>query len=204
MVELGHEAARTRLTERDLEIARWVERVGIAEAEQVARRFSLWPSKTYGRLRALSARGLVVHERVFYGRPGVYRPPGRRVRPALYEHELAVTDLTIERELSGERTLTERELRRAGAAWSVGRDGSRHTPDLAVPEAATAYEVERSSKGARRRRRILAAYAQSPTYDRVVYRVFDPRLAELIEREADDEGAGALVVVEIEREERAA
>ncbi len=77
-------------------------------------------------------------------------------------------------------------------------------PDLAVPELATAYEVERSSKGARRRRRILAAYAQSPTYDRVVYRVFDPRLAELIAREADEEGAGGLVVVEIEREERVA
>ena len=200
MVEAEHGTARTRLTKRDLEIARWLERVGIAEAEQVARRFELWPSKAYARLRALSARGLVVHERVLYGRPGVYRPPGRRVRPALYEHELAVTDLTVERELRGERTLTERELRQAGARWTVGRDGSRHTPDLAVPEAARAYEVERSSKGARRRRRILAAYAQSPTYDRVVYRVFDPRLPELIEREADDEGAGGIVAVELEGE----
>jgi len=41
---------------------------------------------------------------------------------------------------------------------------------------------------------VLGAYAR-PHYERVVYRA-PPALAELVRRDAEEEGAGALIVVE--------
>lgn len=73
---------RWRITERDLDVLEFLTRYGGATAEQVRREFFGGSLKAaYRRLKALSERGVVSGERVFYKLPGVYRvtEPGARL-----------------------------------------------------------------------------------------------------------------------------
>lgn len=73
---------RWRITDRDLEVLEFLTRYGAATAEQVRRELFGGSLKgAYRRLKALSERGVVSGERVFYKLPGVYRvtEPGARL-----------------------------------------------------------------------------------------------------------------------------
>src|SRR5438477_7053597 len=89
------------LTERDLEVSVWVGRLLGASAAQIGHRFRLGRTQRYRRLRVLQAYGLLRRRRLLIGRPALYLVKGRRLRPASYEHALAVAELVVERELAG-------------------------------------------------------------------------------------------------------
>ena len=195
--------AGMRLTARDRQMAAWLERLALVEASQLGRRFGLGRTQAYRRLRAMGRAGLVRHERVWHGRPGCYLATGRRVPIRTYEHALAVTDLVIDRELAGDRTITERELRAAaarGLAPAEDFDGgaiatglkTQHFPDLVTIErkGAIAWEVERRSKGRERLIAILAGYAHANHYREVRYLVAGEQLARLVTEAAASAGAG--------------
>ena len=112
-------------------------RHGVVTAEQVRGRFFGDVSAAYRRLRVLEKAGLVKHERVLFGEPGVYRVAGpglqaagvemtpARIDLAMLRHDLAMVDLSeiLLHELGGRsagadssaeggvRWVTERELR---------------------------------------------------------------------------------------------
>ena len=147
-----------QLTERDIEILRWITRHGVVTAELVARCFFWRPDeRTYGRwaayrrLAALRELGLILSDKPFAHEPAVLRVTREGARLAdvgLYpaplvlsqlRHTLAVVGLAefLLAQHHGAELLTERELRaqryrerRNGADTSRGR-----TPDalLRIP-----------------------------------------------------------------------
>ncbi|MCW2921599.1 MAG: hypothetical protein JWL76_1473 [Thermoleophilia bacterium] len=187
--------ARAGVTERDLEIARWLGRHRLATAEQVIRRFEIQRSKAYQRLAVLVDHGLVRHDegvrsaRIYLATPQGLTATGldlprARVSPATAAHDLAVVDAAIGLEQSTmQLLLTEREIRRidqrGDARFRIAAVGAPDTadargmwPDLVtydrINERLHAFEVELSLKKYERLVDKLGAYARS-TYATVTY-----------------------------------
>ncbi len=137
-----------RATERDLEIVKWLGRVRLARAGQVAERFAMTETKAYARLRGLRGMGLVRHVRRGVPGPGVFLATGQGLRAtgldlaeatvsaASLHHDLTVVDVGTGLERQRLRVETERELRLAGRTLEVRitRAGVKaaHLPDLAI------------------------------------------------------------------------
>jgi hypothetical protein len=62
-----------RVTSRDREIVRWVGRLRMVTAAQVAERFGLGRAVVYARLGGLAQLGFLEHRRIFHATPGVYQ-----------------------------------------------------------------------------------------------------------------------------------
>ncbi len=98
------------MTARDKEIVRWIGRLRMASAAQVAERFGLGRAVTYARLGGLVRLGLLEHARVFHGAPGVYLAtraglaavdlelPPARIDLRTYAHDLELSSLVSELE----------------------------------------------------------------------------------------------------------
>lgn len=194
-----------QLTDRDVEILRWIATHGVVTAELVARRFFWRPKEKapgiwacYRRLAALQRLGLILRDKPFAKEPAVLRVTreGARIadvglRPAplvLSElrHTLAVVLLAEglraqhKAELTTERQLrAERyRMRREGHDTSQGR-----TPDalLRVPVSAKkvqriAVELDLSRKDRRAMERMINQYDQEPDVDLIWWYVRPHRL----------------------------
>jgi hypothetical protein len=145
------------LYERDLTIVRWVGRLGVATAPDVAERFGLGDRAALARLGAGVRAGLLARRRVLADQPALYlatraglRATGLdrlatcRVSAASFTHARACARVAValEREPPG-RVMSDRELRAAeracgrrlaSAELGIGRDGSprSHHPDLVL------------------------------------------------------------------------
>jgi len=189
------------LVARDLELVGWLDRLVGASVDQIRGRFGLSRSHCYRRLQVLQQHGLVASHHLLARRPVLYAVAGRTIPAVGYEHAHALSELVLTRELAGSHVVTDVELRRerAGQRTLDGRlddrelevvVGCRRTPDLVErmgDEGLRAYEIELSSKGRRRRERILAAYAASE-YVKVEWIVPGDRLAALLGSEIREMG----------------
>ncbi len=127
---LGHRAGVPRgfrVTARDKDVVRWIGRLRMATAAQVAERFRLGRAVGYARLSGLVRLGLLDHFRIFHGEPGIYLAtraglsivnlelPSARVDFRTYAHDVELSSLVVEleREFGPERVKTERETRAA-------------------------------------------------------------------------------------------
>lgn len=133
-----------RITARDREIVRWVGRLRMATATQVARRFELGRAVSYARLRGLVQLGLLDHVRIFHATAGVYTAtktglraadldlPAARVDLRTYTHDIELTSLVadLEQEFGRDRLVTEREMRAVDMPLS---SQLREHPRFAVP-----------------------------------------------------------------------
>ena len=134
-----------RVTPRDREIVRWIGRHRMVTAGQVAERFGLGRSQCYGRLTGLVRLGLLWHDRLLYGQPGVYLAtrsgvdladlalPPATVDLRTYEHDLQLVSLisALERAApAGTAVWSERELRAMDAP--AGRPATTYQPRYAV------------------------------------------------------------------------
>lgn len=196
------------LTERDREIVAWLGRLPGASVEQIRGRFGLGRSQAYRRVQVLSSFGLVQRLHLLAGRPALYAVRGQSLRPASYEHALALAELIVAREPEGAVIATDQELRRERngeevVAARLGDDrcavvgACRRIPDaveLLPGGGLLAYEIELSSKGRSRRTKILSTYAASG-YERVRWLVPDSRLAALIATEIEAMGLGGFMEV---------
>lgn len=189
------------VTERDRDVLLWIGRAGAAEAEQVAERFSLGRTAVYRRLRVCLDRGLLTHERMLYGEPGMYvatragldfaglgyMEPAR-LSPALWRHWIEQTSVLIHLglEFGPAAVLTEREIRALERdshdpvfSCPVGRlPGGRarlHRPDLVVRTAssAVAVEVELTLKAPSRLQQILRNWHRNRSVESVLYYASD-------------------------------
>lgn len=169
-----------QITERDIEILRWINRMRFATAKQVGIRFGIGIWYTYKRLRKLDVEGYLVHVRPLRDAPGVWLcteagarmsgtglwAPPRKINIATFRHDLGVIDLSIELEKRGV-WLSERELRRGG-------DYRKKVPDgvLLMEGRRIACELELTRKSVRSMDRNLAIYKRNIEYDEVWYFVY--------------------------------
>src|SRR3990167_7937865 len=61
------------LTERDIKLMDWINRIGFVTIEHIAKWLGVAESTAYVRIRKLVSNGYFIHERVFHGVPGIYR-----------------------------------------------------------------------------------------------------------------------------------
>lgn len=159
-------APSLRLTDRDIQILRWLAGFGGATATQIARRFRSGYSYTSRRLTQLLGAGLLSRERFLYRKGGLYAVtanglavigidlPVAEPRLAAFEHDLAVVDVAIAAELAGDKVVTQRQMQTletpvAGVAGDSGLlyavqlpDDVRHFPDLLLERADDRWAVE--------------------------------------------------------------
>ena len=150
------------MTARDREIVRWIGRLRMATAGEVAERFGLGRAVSYARLNGLVRLSLLEHARIFHASPGVYLAthvglasvdlalPPSRVDLRTYEHDLELSTLVVEleREFGAERIATEREMRAADTP--VGQapvEQPRFAVPLAGARAAEIAAVEATADG---------------------------------------------------------
>ncbi len=204
----------SRLTERDRAIAEWIERVGVAGVDDVARRFGVGRVVAYRRLAALCETGWIRSWRPF-AEAGVWYPGGAK-RPKVRElsHQLAVVSLVVDLELAGELVITEREMRQDDALvvdtaqrWSIELsqlsssltfERPTHRPDFALQrgDELEAFELELSQKSRARLERLLGAWARQGSYRQVRYLCANATIARAVEVACDRAGAGRVVTVE--------
>jgi len=199
---------RFRLTERDLEIAAFINRMGCATSEQVRRRFNLSEPMCWRRLRALRQHALVRSSRPLIGHSIVY--PAGIDAPSVrsLDHALTATSVSLELELDGSAVVTERLMRqdewRAGerSLWSISMPHSlgsdrqlTHRPDLAIrtPDGLVAIEVELTRKSRRRLGHLMSAWARQARYQEVRYLCRTPALRDLVAAQSMEHGADLVV-----------
>lgn len=170
-------------TQKDKAIVSFLARVGFAQADQIATRFSMTRRNANMRLRALLDASVVdvscrhVEGGWVYGAS----PPGMRMvdtdhlHPARFalssiHHTLAVASVIATTEASGFTCLSEREIgahRRAGVdsryefAYREHGRNIRHLPDMTIELTNgrfVAIEIERFDKSTKRVESILNAY----------------------------------------------
>jgi len=193
------------VTERDLEIIRYIDSFGYVAAEQIFNRFKISQKRGYRRLHLLVAEGYLQHKRIFIGRPGIYRggsqglalicdDPERPHRPATIrvatiEHDLMLVDLASALvQKYGGTWKTERQIWRERGFTAV--EAKMHVPDgiLTLPAGdgdgqknqKIAVELELTAKSGQRLEKIIRGYARAAEYTEVWYFVKNLALAEKI------------------------
>jgi len=195
-----------QLTNRDVEILRWLARFRGVTAPQIGRRFDMGYSRVSRRLNQLGAGGLVALARVLHRKPGLYTVTGEgqtaagadlpvaTVTVGTYEHDVAVADVAIAAELAGGKVLTQRQMQAlevgVGASdliYAVAlAAGERHFPDLVLErsDGRWALEVEVTDARSELLEPILSAYAGAEHMAGVIYTVAPAVHADRIQRAA--------------------
>ncbi len=172
-----------RITERDLEILKFINDFGFVEMPHLDRRFGFKKPRNYQLITKLVDAGFVQHERVFFGRHGVYRltPKGAamtelphlaRINLGTYKHDIVLIDtyLNLRMQYPEAGWISERQLMKDKHATGVGQRG--HVPDglLVFPDGKqVAIEVELTLKGKYRLEKILKGYGAAFSYKEVWY-----------------------------------
>lgn len=146
---------RVLLTERDLEVFRFVNGFRYARAKHIFEKFHV-SQKFYRRLQLLTENEFLIYERIFRGMPGHYRctkkavdvaedllPSPREVVLGTYHHDMMVVDLALEMEKrTGGQWVPERRLRESSEEEGLRRF-SRHYPDglLLIPNSGKTYRI---------------------------------------------------------------
>lgn len=185
-------------TRRDSQIVAWIGSLGAAGAEHVMRQFEMSRSMAYQRLRSLTSDGLLDHQAVLYGRPGMYcatttglRWQGLghlgvcRIRPGGFEHAWQVAQAAVELHdrLPDWDVMSERMVRSIEAytgeplaSAQLGHTTERptlHRPDLALisPDATilASIEIELSIKSATRLAAICRGWVRARHVNSIYY-----------------------------------
>jgi len=174
------------LTQRDREIMTFINQFGFCEMPQIEKMFSLRKPRNYKVMQRLVREGLVIHERIFYHRHGIYRlsktgaeftdlPAIDKVYTANYHHQLMVIEVYMQltKKYPEAVWISERVLIRDNFKKFKMEAGQRgHMPDgvLLLPDGKQiAIEVELTMKGAWRLEKILDHYLRSWDYKEVWY-----------------------------------
>ncbi len=184
-----------QITERDVEILKWVNRMRFAAAKQVAEKFGMGIWVVYRRIRKLTVNGYLAHVRPLKNTTGVWMctergagfsgeglwAPARRINVATFNHDLTVIDLSIALEKKGTgKWVSERELR-------LGKDYRKKVPDgmFLKDGKEIACEVELTRKSRKYLDRVMSFYKSNIEYDEVWYFVPGDAVGRAVEKAAD-------------------
>ncbi|WP_218813531.1 MarR family winged helix-turn-helix transcriptional regulator [Rickettsiella endosymbiont of Dermanyssus gallinae] len=172
-----------KLTSRDVEILKFINEFGFCEMPQISQYFGLHKPRNYQIINKLERHKLLLHERIFYRRHGLYRltpagarfsqlPPLHRVPLANYHHDYMVLNLFMKLKAiyPDSSWISERKLKHDKYKLGVGQHG--HLPDGILVFAdgkQIAIEVELSYKSNQRLEDILKTYATQFALQEVWY-----------------------------------
>ncbi|VVC75009.1 hypothetical protein AQUSIP_02830 [Aquicella siphonis] len=162
-----------KMTQRDIDILEFINEFWFCEITQIEQKFDLKKPRSYQIMQRLIKEKLVIHERVFHGRNGIYYlskqgashfdlPAMSNVPIAIYDHQLAIIDIYFKlMHLHPEaQWISERRLKRERFAKGIGRLGHISDGLLVFPvDKQIAIEVELTMKGKLRLEKIFKAYA---------------------------------------------
>ena len=162
-----------KLTQRDMEIMRFINEFGFCEITQIEKRFGLKKPRSYQIMQRLTKENLIKHERVFHGKHGIFYltrqganytdlPALKNIPKDNYTHQLTVIEIHLQlmHLFPGSMWLSERRIKRDKSAYSVGHK-SDHLADgvLILPdEKHIAIEIELTMKTKKRIEDIIVAY----------------------------------------------
>mgnify|MGYP001592572222 CR=1 FL=1 len=172
-----------RFTDRDMALIRWINGFSFVEAPHITRLWRVDPSRVRHRIPKFIDAGVLSHDRIFVGLPGVYRatsdgvalagddlPPVKKVNLQNYHHDRRVVSLALYLfETVGADFLPDRRVRHQLGLKGVGQPG--HVPDgvIEVGGKRIAIELELTAKGSGRRKKILDGYRASIGFKEVWY-----------------------------------
>lgn len=162
-----------RVTERDIEIIRFINEFGFCEIEHIGKQFCLSKAYGYEVMRRLKKNRLVCHSRIFHNRPGVFTvtakgadytnlPPIKKISIGQYEHQICIINVNqrLRHLYPNLRWVSERQLKHDKFYNGIGKRG--HISDgilIAADGNQIAIEVELSVKGKNRVEKIIKGYA---------------------------------------------
>lgn len=173
---------KTRLTDRDLLVARWIAEQQAVRLDTVGLLLAIWGHETVSRnIRRLSQRweskGLIKRDRILASAPMILWPTAQAMKltdlqdkrteknPSIssLHHTLAVSRVRVEYEKYGAIWLCEREIRHHYPNQHLA-DGLAQLPNSRI-----LIEVDRTRKKAQRLRTIMAVNARTPGITAVHY-----------------------------------
>ncbi len=174
---------KIQITEREKEILQFINAFGFCEIVHIIKQFSMKQSRCYQVMEKLKRGGLVKHERVFYGRHGIYwvthkgasyteLPPLTTIPLAHYGHQLTIINLYMKlQNLYPEiRWISERQLIQEKFFDGVGKRGHVADGILVYPDGKKiAIEVELTLKGKNRLQKILKGYVRQQELSEIWY-----------------------------------
>jgi hypothetical protein len=172
-----------RLTERDVEIIRFINNFGFCEMGQIEKRFSLKKPRNYEVMRRLIRNGFVNHKRIYYGSHGVYfvstkgakytdLPPLDRISQGQYDHQITIIKvyLKLMQQYPYASWISERKLKHDKFFDGVGKRGHLSDGVLLFPDGKQiAVEIEMSVKGKNRIEQIIKGYVKQLSIKEVWY-----------------------------------
>ena len=95
-----------QVTQRDVEILRFINEFGFCVMPQIEIRFGMRGRRSYQVMEKLVKAGLVYHERIFYGKHGVFYltdkganftdlPSIEKISLGIYEHQMVLTNVYL-------------------------------------------------------------------------------------------------------------
>lgn len=162
-----------KMTKRDIEILEFINEFWFCEITQIEKKFDLKKPRSYQIMQRLVREKLVIHEKVFHGRNGIYYlskqgasyfdlPAMSNVPIAIYDHQLAIIDVHFKlmHLYPDAQWISERRLKRERFAKGIGMLGHISDGLLVFPDdRQIAIEVELTMKGKLRLEKIFKAYA---------------------------------------------
>lgn len=162
------------MTERDLEILKFINDFGFCEMPQIERQFSLKKPRSYQVIKRLINAGLLIHEYVLHRQHGIYRltkqgaewtelPALKYISLGSYLHQLKIVEVyqQLRQRYPDAIWTSERRLKQDKfSSGKLGRYGHVADGMLAFPDGRyIAIEVELTMKGKNRLNDIVKSYA---------------------------------------------
>lgn len=170
------------LTERDLDILKFINAFGFCETYQLCRKFELQHYRVYRIMKRLVALGYVLREKILHAHDSTYRltakgarltglPNLNRISLANYLHTISLIDLSlaIQKRHPNATWISERYLKRKRYAQSSGKRGHCADAILVLNEKKIAIEVELTLKKQAYLDRIIKGYASDFSINEVWY-----------------------------------
>jgi len=187
------------ITRRDVDLLNWINGFGFVNIDQITVRYKISRETAYARLRKLIAHHYLLHERLLQNKPGHYRvtkegaefnplglKPLKYVSLGKYPHTKIIVDLSLKlAEKYQAQFITERELRLDMECDVVGHRGHLADGVLEFEDKRIAIEVELTTKGRRRLRKITTGYLSNFSFKEVWYFCGSKEVMNLVQSQSE-------------------
>ncbi|EKD71611.1 MAG: hypothetical protein ACD_46C00144G0001 [uncultured bacterium] len=161
-----------QITERDVEILKFINEFGFCEIKQIEKQFCIKKSRGYQIMKRLVIANLVTHQMIFHGAHGIFYltkegaqytdlPQIKNIPKDNYEHQLAIIEIyfKLKEQYPEAEWIGERRIKREKYMKGLGKAGHIADAMLVFPDSTEiAIEVELTMKSKKRLTDIFKNY----------------------------------------------